>query len=135
MAAGRAELGDDAALLSRYRVYSAAFALVTLVAILPRVRVVTVTGVTVLVSTWLVVSARTMMPLVANTWYAQEITRATYLATGHGVYVPWPPQEYGDFMLDRAKAMGYFTPQPSRHPLIEPAGTWQLLRCSWEEHS
>jgi len=135
MAAGRSDLGDDAALLSRYRVYSAAFALVTLTAILAvsaaRVRVAAGILTTTVVLAWLVASTKAMMPLVVNTWYAQEITRATYLSTGHGIYVPWPPQDYGDFMLDRAQAMGYFKAQPSTHLQsgMEVPDTWDALHC------
>jgi len=139
MAAGRSELGEDAALLSRYRVYSGAFALVTLSAVLSVIvqqarLAVGIIAVPVSLA-WLVASTNAAMPLVVNTWYAQEITRATYLSTGHGVYVPWPPQEYGDFMLDRAAAMGYFKAQASTHlPLpAQTPDTWNALRCCWSK--
>jgi len=134
MAAGRSELGDDAALLSRYRVYPAAFALVTLTAVLgviaARARVAAGIIATTVTLAWLVASTKAMMPLVVKTWYAQEITRATYLSTGHGIYVPWPPQAYGDFMLDRAQSMGYFKAPPSTHLQSRmQTDAWDALRC------
>lgn len=135
MAVGRAGLGEDAALLSRYRPYSAMLVLVTLVALLqalakPRRTVLGAIAVPIILA-WFTATWLLMLPVVAMASLGQEITRATYLATGHGVYVPWPPQEYGDFMLDRAAALGYFRPVPARDPefLAQPARTWHRCGC------
>lgn len=120
MAVGRGALGDAAALLSRYRVYSAMSALVTLVAVLhvlpARSRVVAGAIAVPLALAAFAAGWWTMMPVVARASLGQEIARAAYLATGHGIYVPWPPQDYGDFILDRAAALGYYKPESSRCP-------------------
>ena len=136
MAVGRAGLGEEAALLSRYRPYSAAFALVTLVAMLHALpqsqhRVAGAIA-TPLVLAWFAVTWVLILPVVASASLGQEITRATYLQTGHGIYVPWPPQEYGDFMLDRARALGYFKPMPARDPafLSPGSGTGRWCGCA-----
>lgn len=135
MAAGRVALGDEAALISRYRVYSATAIVVTIVALLhawPR-RAPPWLGAIAVAATaaWLALTWSASMVLLVRASFAQEITRATYLATGHGVYVPWPPQDYGDFLLDRAKSAAYFVPAPARDPsfLAEPSGRFDPAIC------
>jgi hypothetical protein len=39
-----------------------------------------------------------------------------YLLNGHGIYYEFPPKDFGDLMLYRAKELGYFLPVPQSSP-------------------
>jgi hypothetical protein len=117
---GRAPLGEGALLISRYRVYSEIAMLVTVVTAIGRVGA---RG-----ARWI------LPPLLACAmlwfwhgwetnlrWIGDMATRQRngldhYLLNGHGVYSEIPPQDFGDFMLRRAKEFGYFLPGPQSPP-------------------
>ena len=119
IAAGRAALGPEAVINSRYRVYSEMAALVTLLAVLRKLDS----------SRWSMVVIAVLLPcsflLFARAWdrymlgiadLAMESRNARdhYVLDGHGIYYGWPPQEFGDFALKRADDDGYFHPLRTR---------------------
>jgi len=112
MAIGRVGFGDEGALLSRYRVYSEIAILVTLVAVLGQVERKTkswIVGVTVpLCGAWFVASLHSHLPLIAFVSIVHQNSLNHHAAEGQAIYDQWPPQEYGDFLLARAHASGYY---------------------------
>ena len=122
MAVGRLEFGDGGALLSRYRVYSEALIVVTLIALLhvarERLRVALLAAGATAAVAWFGISAHLLTPYIAHASISHETSRAHFLATGHGIYDRFPPQEYGDFLLGRARALGYFRPSTPPDPPV-----------------
>jgi len=130
---GRAPLGDEAVLISRYRVYSEIAMLVTVVA---ATRCVGARD-----TRWI------LSPLLACAmlwfWHGWEAnvysigdvaTRQRnaldhYLLTGHSVYSAIFPQEYQDFMLHRAKELGYFLPKPQSPPAPPMVASGESAPC------
>ena len=119
IAVGRAALGPEAVINSRYRVYSEMGALVTLLAVLrkldsPRLSMGLVA---VLLGCSLLLFARAWdryLPSIADLAMESRNARDHYALDGHGIYYGWPPQEFGDFALKRANDDGYFHPPRTR---------------------
>jgi hypothetical protein len=118
--AGRAPLGDEALLISRYRVYSEIAMLTTVIATIQRLGAR---------------SARWILPPMlacATLWFShgweanvlfvgdiairQRNALDHYLLNGHGVYSEFPSQDFGDFLLRRAKELGHFVPVSNSPP-------------------
>jgi hypothetical protein len=118
---GRAPLGDDALLISRYRVYSEIAVLVTVVAAISRVgsrgaRWI-LPPMLVCATLWFWQGWETNVQVIGDIAARQRNALDHYLLNGHGVYSePVPPQDFGDFMLRRAKEFGYFLPMPQSPP-------------------
>jgi hypothetical protein len=115
IAAGRAALGPEAVINSRYRVYSEMAALVTLLAVLAKLDSLrwSKVFVAVLLPCSLLLFARAWdryVPSIADLAMESRNARDHYLLDGHGVYYTWPPQDFGDFALKRAADDGYFRP-------------------------
>jgi hypothetical protein len=122
---GRAPLGDEALLISRYRVYSEVAMLVTVVAATRRVGargarwiLPPLLACAVL---WFWHGWETNVPLIGDMATRQRNGLDHYLLNGHGVYSEIPPQYFGDFLLRRAKEFGYFLPvsqSPPAPPMV-----------------
>lgn len=112
---GRASLGEEALLISRYRVYSGFALLVSVVAVLPRLgpsatrRLLPALMLCAMLGFWH--GWETNMPSLGDLTTRQRNSLDHYLLDGHGIYVDFPPQDFGDFMLRRAASYGYFTPE------------------------
>lgn len=131
--AGRASLGEEALLISRYRVYSGFALLVSVVALVPRLgpnatrRLLPALMLCAML--WFWHGWETNMPSLGDLAARQRNSLDHYLLNGHGIYVDFPPQDFGDFMLRRAAELGYFNPK-SRSP--NPA---QLVASAEEPHA
>ena len=117
---GRAPLGEGALLISRYRVYSEIAMLVTVVAAM---RCVGARGARWILppmlacaTLWFWQGWETNVRWIGHVAIQQRNGLDHYLLNGHGVYSVIPPQDFGDFMLNRAKELGYFLPRPQSPP-------------------
>jgi hypothetical protein len=112
VALGRAALGAEAATQSRYRVYSAAAILLTLAAVLrsasARRRVVVVGVAVVVAAVAHVWGGMRSMPYMIELSSLLRASRDHYAATGHGFYPGFPPPEFGDYVLQRARDIGAY---------------------------
>ena len=111
IALGRTALGDEAATMSRYRVYSALAILLTLAAIVPgRPKQGAVVLAAAVLLAALVHAAGTMasMPWMVELSSLQRASKDQHAAAGHGFYVGFPPPEFGDFTLQRARDLGAY---------------------------
>ena len=126
VAAGRATLGIESVMLSRYRSYSGLFVLLTFAALswaLPG-RAWAAAGAAgigcagaLFVQAWVV-----HLPAMAELSAAQLALRDHYAADGHGHYFIYP-REFGDFTLARARDIGSFrgVASPPSVPVSAPA--------------
>jgi len=112
IAAGRAALGPEAVINSRYHVYSAMAALVTLLATLrnldsrwsrPLLGLLLPCTLALFAYSW-----EKYMPGIADLAALSKNARDHFALDGHGIYYEWPPQDFGDLMLKRAGDDGYF---------------------------
>lgn len=123
--AGRAPLGEEALLISRYRVYSATALLVTTVALGQRLGEHGMRWIfppiLVCAALWFWHGWESNIGFLGDIAAKQRNALDHYLLNGHGVYYQIPVQGYGDFLLRRAKAMGDFLPEssPPAPPMIE----------------
>jgi hypothetical protein len=125
IAIGRAPLGIEAMANSRYRIYSEFLAMISIVAVIWRMRSSRLAG----FETRFVAS---MLPLAmlwawaswdANMGALVEFSQARrnaldhYMATGgQGMYGDFPPQDFGDFILARTRNAGQFLPARDASP-------------------
>jgi len=117
---GRAPLGDEAVLVSRYRVYSEIAVLVTVVAATRRVGAPGVRWILppalACAVLWFWHGWETNVRFIGDIATRQRTALGHYLLTGHSLYSPVFPQKFQDFMLRRAKHLGYFLPLPQSPP-------------------
>jgi len=125
IALGRTALGDEAATMSRYRVYSALAILLTLAAIVPgRPKQGAVVLAAAVLLAALVHAAGTMasMPWMVELSSLQRASKDQHAAAGHGFYVGFPPPEFGDFTLQRARDLGAYDGRRGAAPPIAATG-------------
>jgi hypothetical protein len=113
IAFGRAPFGYDAMLNSRYRIYSELAIIITVIAMLGRIRspqgkhllmiLLPVTAV------WFWQSWESNLPFIAELITQQRSSLTHYQLTGQGIYRGFPPQDVADNLLKRADSDGYFT--------------------------
>jgi len=112
IALGRAALGAEAATQSRYRVYSAAAILLTFAALLragsARPRGIAIGAAVLLAAIVHVLAGMRSMPYMIELANLLQASRDHYAATGHGFYPGFPPPEFGDYVLRRARAVGAY---------------------------
>jgi len=124
MSAGRASLGDEGALLSRYRVYSETMLLVTVAAVLSqagrRARVAVLAVVVPLALAWTVAGWVTELPTIARMSLVQRTSRDHHALTGRVIPEGWPPTEFAEFMLARAHDRGYYDSARHADPPLVP---------------
>jgi hypothetical protein len=131
--AGRASLGAEALLTSRYHVYSVFALLVTVAALLPRLgsgagrRVLPVLMLCAML--WFWHGWNMYVAAIGDLATRQRNSLDHYLLNGHGIYVDFPPQDFGDFMLRRAADIGYFVPES------QSADQWPLIASDEEPHA
>ncbi len=117
---GRAPLGEGTLLISRYRVYSEMAMLVTVVAATRRVGAHRARWILppllACAALWFWHGWETNLRWIGAVATQQRNGLDHYLLNGHGVYYGFPPQDFGDFMLRRAKELGYFLPMPQSPP-------------------
>jgi len=113
---GRAPLGDEALLISRYRVYSEIAMLVTVVAMTrhagPRVARWILPPALACALLWFWQSWETNVGWIGDVATRQRNELDHYLVSGHSMHSAVWSQEFQDFMLNRAKLLGYFVPRP-----------------------
>jgi hypothetical protein len=126
VALGRAALGAEAATQSRYRVYSAAAILLTLAAVLrsasARRRVVVVGAAVVVAAVAHAWGGMRSMPYMIELSSLLRASRDHYAAAGHGFYPGFPPPEFGDYVLQRARDIGAYEGARHRATPIVPTG-------------
>lgn len=112
IALGRAALGTQAATISRYRFYSAASILLTLAAVLPLLkpspRAIAMTVAVALAAAVHVLGGIRSTHYMAEHSALQRASRDHYAASGQGYYRDFPPQDFGDFLLRRARDAGTY---------------------------
>jgi hypothetical protein len=128
IALGRAALGTEAATQSRYRVYSAAAILVTLAAVLrtpgARPRSVAVGAAVVLAAVVHVLGGMRSMPYMIELSNRLQASRDHFAAAGQGFYPGFPPPDFGDFVLRRARDIGaYDGARNASAPIVPTGGT------------
>ncbi|TMH08768.1 MAG: hypothetical protein E6H67_00570 [Betaproteobacteria bacterium] len=125
--AGRAPLGDEALLISRYRVYSEVALLITIVATLQRLGARGARWILppllACAALWFWHGWEANIPVVGDIATMQRNGLDHYLLNGHGVYYGFPPQDFGDFMLHRAKELGHFLPASNSSPAPQMAAS------------
>jgi hypothetical protein len=118
--AGRAPLDDEALLISRYRVYSEIAMLVTVVATTQRLGASRARWLLLpmlaCAALWFWHGWEANIGLVGDIATRQRNGLDHYLLNGHGIYYEFPPQDFGDFMLHRAKELGHFLPGSNSPP-------------------
>src|SRR5207249_7921668 len=117
---GRSPLGADAVLSSRYRPYSEIAVLITLIAILgrleQRMRDWLLALSFALVGIWFWTSWQTNLPGIADLALRQRNSLDHYAVNGHGIYGEFPPQYFGDLVLNDVRQGGYFEPVKQSMP-------------------
>jgi hypothetical protein len=112
--------GDDAVLISRYRVYSEIATLVTVVAALRGLGASTANWILppmlACAAFWFWHGWEANISFVGDIATRQRNARDHYLLNGHGIYYEFPPQDFGDATLQRAKELGYFSPKSKSSP-------------------
>jgi hypothetical protein len=112
IALGRTALGAEAATMSRYRVYSALAILLTLAAIVPLGRskqgTVGLAAAAALAALVHAVGNMASMPWMIELSSLQRASKDQHAAAGYGFYVGFPPSEFGDFTLRRARDIGAY---------------------------
>lgn len=113
--AGRASLGEQALLTSRYHIYSVFALLVTIVALMPRLGTSAARPILLMLMLcailWFWHGWKINVSSIGDLATRQRNSLDHYLLNGHGIYVDFPPQGFGDFMLRRAGELGYFVPE------------------------
>jgi hypothetical protein len=120
IAFGRAPFGNDAMLNSRYRVYSEAAIIVTIIAVLwgvqpPRRKPLLLVLIPI-TAVWFWFSWEINLPPLAEFITQQKTSQTHYALTGQGIYRGFPPQDATDNLLKRAYEDGYFRPVRPSHP-------------------
>jgi hypothetical protein len=117
---GRAPLGDEALLISRYHVYSESATLLTAVATIQRLGARGARWILppmlVCAALWFWQGWEAYVGLIGDMATKQRNGLDHYLLNGHGIYYEFPPQGFGDSMLRRAKELGHFLPVPQSLP-------------------
>jgi hypothetical protein len=120
IAAGRAAFGADAVTLPRYRVYSAFALLLTLAAIaalMSKRQVRWILGAACAGAAALYLVARvSMIEHVVHVAMLLKADRDHYAAYGHSHYLGFPPRDFGDYTLERARALGAYDGARSASP-------------------
>ena len=117
---GRAPLGVEALVNSRYRVYSEFATLVTVVSVVYRLRAYNLGGERVLATLLLPLAAvwswamwEANLGVLVDFSLEQRNARDHYMVTrGRGMYRDFPPQDFGDFLLTRARDSQHLPPFP-----------------------
>lgn len=112
MAIGRHLAGDDAALISRYRIYSemAMFVVIaTGIARLPeRRRVVVLPVCGLIAAVWFVGTTLIFLETIRNASHLQVARRQEARFAGLADFGAWPPIPHAQFLLEAARSRGYF---------------------------
>lgn len=113
IAVGRALLGDDEVVNSRYRIYSELSVLITIIALTYRMGSRKVSWLLsimlALVAMWSWKNWEDYLPHVADLATRQRNAIGHYALTGHGDYGEWPPQDAADLLLNRAHDLGAYS--------------------------
>jgi hypothetical protein len=121
IAVGRVGFGAEAVTLSRYRVYSAFAIVFTLAAVLPLAGARGRRAIAVIaIGVFTLLFARawsSVMPFAVELAMFQAGARDHFLAEGRTFFHDFPPPEFGNFTLYRARVLGVFDPGKGSDPV------------------